>query len=515
MVKVDRFGEWIADGESVAKGKQAARVRSMFHRDLLKIWVVFVSVIVAILALVGWSRMHPASPHNTLMTSFLPGTAVLLIVVSGAITVMTMLCLKAARRARNSEEAIASFARQLSLGDFTARIAAHETASSRETIDALNGASESLNQMYQALETSRRELTALLNSMEEAVIAISPEGQVSWSNAVLEEISQLPIRYGKALVHTIRDPDVLSSVDRALRSRQVSRGRATSIAAGRVFQVNVAPTPDGGAVLVLHDVTKIEQAEISSRDFVANVSHELRTPLTSISGYVETLMESHGLPEEQVKEFLSIILKNANRMYRLTEDLLALARVESKDYSLTPQVSPASALVVDAIETLTPLAVDAGLDLQAGSVVADPVMADADALQQVFGNLIENAIKYGKEGGRIVVGCRRVGENVEFYVQDYGQGIPSQHLSRLFERFYRVDTARSRESGGTGLGLAIVKGILQAHNGDIWVESDIGKGTAFLFRLPAINTNSAKTTPPLQMDGVKDLTATVAMKNGK
>ena len=248
----------------------------------------------------------------------------------------------------------------------------------------------------------------------------------------------------------------------------------------------MAPTPGGGAVLVLHDVTKIEQAEVSRRDFVANVSHELRTPLTSISGYVETLIESRGLREEQTKEFLAVILKNASRMHRLTEDLLALARVESKDYHLIPQATRASVLVVDAIESLAPLAMDAGLALLSGSLVDDPVMADPDALQQVFGNLIENAVKYGKQGGRIVVGCRRVGANIEFFVQDYGAGIASQHLSRLFERFYRVDAARSRESGGTGLGLAIVKRILEAHKGDIWVESEVGQGTAFLFRLPGL-----------------------------
>lgn len=459
----------------------------MIHRVLLKLWLGMIAVLIlALLTTDGWQRMHASALMEPLSQAALIPAGFQVLVLLVAILIVTLLCLRVTRQLKADEASISSFARRLSLGDFATRISFHDTAGSRETSDALNGAAQSLGQMYQALETSRRELTALLNSMEEAVIAISSEGQVSWSNAVLEEISQLPVRYGRALVHTIRDPDLLASVDRALRSRQVSRGRATSIAAGRVFQVNVAPTPDGGAVLVLHDVTKIEQAEISSRDFVANVSHELRTPLTSISGYVETLMESQGLREEQVKEFLSIILKNANRMYRLTEDLLALARVESKDYALAPQISPASALVVDAIETLAPLAIDAGLDLQAGSMVEDAVKADPDALQQVFGNLIENAIKYGKEGGRIVVGCRRIGESVEFYVQDYGAGIPFQHLPRLFERFYRVDAARSRDSGGTGLGLAIVKRILQTHNGDIRVESEVGRGTSFFFRLPVL-----------------------------
>ena len=458
----------------------------MVRRVFFKLWLGFTSLLVLLGATMEallhaqWNLLAADSRAGRMLA--MSPWLVLLVVFC----LITVLCLRASRRFTLSEQGVKRFAHRLAGGDFTARVSAEETAGTPETIDALNSAAESLGQMYRTLETSRRELTALLDSMEEAVIAITPDGQVSWSNAVFEEISQSPVRYGRALVHTIRDPDVLDAVERALRERTVCRGRATTVAAGRIFQVNVAPTPGGGAVLVLHDVTKIEQAEVSRRDFVANVSHELRTPLTSISGYVETLIESRGLREEQTKEFLGVILKNASRMHRLTEDLLALARVESKDYLLKPQPNRASVLVVDAIESLAPLALDAGLALNAGTLVDDGVMADPDALQQVFGNLIENAIKYGRQGGRIVVGCRRVGENVEFFVQDYGAGIPSQHLSRLFERFYRVDTARSRESGGTGLGLAIVKRILEAHKGDIWVESEVGQGTAFLFRLPAI-----------------------------
>jgi two-component system phosphate regulon sensor histidine kinase PhoR len=407
--------------------------------------------------------------------------------------VAALLSLLVASRARRNQKAIIAFADKLGTGDFAARVYVDDIAGAHDSAVSLNLAAAHLGQMHRNLDTSRRELKALLDSMEEAVIAISHDGLVSWSNAVLEKISQYPVRLGNALVHTIRDPDVLHCVETALRDRTPCRGRASSVAAGRIFQVNVAPTPGGGAVVVLHDVTKIEQAEISRRDFVANVSHELRTPLTSISGYVETLIESHGLPEEQVKEFLAIILKNASRMNRLTEDLLALARVESKDYALAPQPTRASELMVDAIESLAPLAIDAGMLLIAGETTDALIYADPDALQQVFGNLIENAIKYGREGGRIIVGCRRQGENVEFTVQDFGPGIPSHHLSRIFERFYRVDTARSRESGGTGLGLAIVKRVLEAHGGDIWVESEIGHGTAFLFRLPAMVDSQSET----------------------
>jgi len=460
----------------------------MVGRVSFKLWLAFSAVLlyfaIWIDVLLRW-RIHGQSIDVSMRLR-----ADLALAFLFTLPVAGLLSLLISRRTRRNQRELIAFADRLASGDFSARIQVDDIAGAHDSADSLNAAAAALGRMHRALDTSRRELTALLDSMEEAVIAISPEGQVSWSNAVIEKISQYPVRRGRALVHTIRDPDVLSCVDEALHLREPVKGRATTVAAGRVFQVNVAPTPGGGAVVVLHDVTKIEQAEISRRDFVANVSHELRTPLTSISGYVETLIESHGLPEAEVKEFLSIILKNASRMNRLTEDLLALARVESKDYALTPQATRASDLVVDAIESLAPLATDAGLRLILGGTVDDQVMADPDAMQQVFGNLIENGLKYGKEGGRIIVGCKRVGENVEFSVQDFGPGIASHHLSRIFERFYRVDTARSRESGGTGLGLAIVKRVLEAHGGDVWVESEIAQGTTFLFRLPAMPINA-------------------------
>jgi two-component system phosphate regulon sensor histidine kinase PhoR len=272
-------------------------------------------------------------------------------------------------------------------------------------------------------------------------------------------------------------------VDGALRNRELRKGRATSIAPGKVFEVNAAPTPGGGAVAVLHDVTEIERAEKMRRDFVANVSHELRTPLTAISGFVETLLDGK-YSEKEAREFLAIILKNSTRMNRLTEDLLALASVESGDYKVRPLPVKASALVQDAIESLTGMVLDSDVTLEAAEVTDTMVLADADALNQVFGNLIENAMKYGKSGKRVRVGAHDMDDSVAFFVQDFGPGIASEHLSRIFERFYRVDKARSRESGGTGLGLAIAKHIVLAHGGNIRAESELGTGSTFLFTLP-------------------------------
>jgi two-component system, OmpR family, phosphate regulon sensor histidine kinase PhoR len=272
-------------------------------------------------------------------------------------------------------------------------------------------------------------------------------------------------------------------VEGALANREVHRGRATSVAPGRVYEVSAAPTPGGGAVAVLHDVTEVERAEKTRRDFVANVSHELRTPLTSISGYVETLMDgSHS--EKDTRDFLSIILKNATRVNRLTEDLLALASVESGDYKLRTHPVRASALVHDAIESLAGMVLDSPVSLEAAETTDEFVLADPDSLNQVFGNLIENAMKYGKSGELVCVGARRRDEDVEFFVRDFGPGIAYEHLDRIFERFYRIDKARSRESGGTGLGLAIAKHIVLAHGGLIRAESELGAGATFLFTLP-------------------------------
>jgi len=271
---------------------------------------------------------------------------------------------------------------------------------------------------------------------------------------------------------------------------------------GRAFDVTAAPLPDGGAVAVLRDLTETERVEKTRRDFIANVSHELRTPLTSIQGYSETLLDSTPDNGTHTREFLEIIRKNAARMSRLTEDLLTLARVESGETRFETEAVPPIELLRDAEESFREIARGQGVELQiiegqdiagqgkdaqgaAGSVESLPlVLADREAIHQVFSNLIDNAMKYGRSGGRIVLGARTAKRGIEFYVQDFGAGISSEHLPRLFERFYRVDKARSRESGGTGLGLAIAKHIMLAHGGSIRAESELNHGSTFLFTLP-------------------------------
>ena len=376
------------------------------------------------------------------------------------------------------------FAHRIAEGDLDARLDDRFHDEISTMAEALNATAARLELSFSELENRRAELAALLDSMQEAVVAITREGNVSWSNAVMRRLTGTQIKEGRALVHSIRDPDILACAEIALRDREVRYGRASSLLPGSIFEINAAPMPGGGAVVVLHDVTNVEAAERSRRDFIANVSHELRTPLTSISGYLETLLEDPAPRPETTREFLQIILKNSNRMNRLTEDLLELASVESPDYRLKPQPIRAASLLDDAIESLAGMVVDSGILLESGGAPSDLVLADPDAMTQVFGNLIENAMKYGKSGGRIRVSAQAHTSDVEFIVRDFGQGIAYEHLNRIFERFYRVDKARSRDSGGTGLGLAIVKHIVQAHGGRIWAESELGSGAAFHFTLP-------------------------------
>ncbi|MGA2889392.1 MAG: ATP-binding protein [Terracidiphilus sp.] len=401
-----------------------------------------------------------------------------------ALAVVLPLAAWIARRISVPLDQVVTFARRIADGDLDARLDSIAGDELYTIGSALNQAAERLSKIFAELESRRQELAAMLDSMQEAVIAITSEGLVRWSNAQMQRIAGTEIRAGRPLVHAVRDPDLLACVRSALEQREVRSGRASSLAPGRIFEIHAAPMPSGGALAVLHDVTRIEAAENSRREFIANVSHELRTPLTSIQGYVETLVEDSLANAEITREFLGIILKNSSRMNRLTEDLLALAGVESPDYKLALQPTRASALVKDAIESLGGIVVDSGVAIESSGAPDTVVMADPDSMNQVFGNLIENALRYGKVGKRIQVGARLLESEVEFTVQDFGPGIASEHLIRIFERFYRIDKARSRESGGTGLGLAIVKHIVQAHGGRIWAESELGSGAAFHFTLP-------------------------------
>jgi two-component system phosphate regulon sensor histidine kinase PhoR len=398
-------------------------------------------------------------------------------------------------------ERIVDVAVRIEQGDLHARVEDKPRDEIGRVAAAIDKTAGQVERSFAAVRSSQHQLETLLNSMQDAVIAVSSGGLVQWANQPMDRLIPQHTRLNAPVVETIRDPDFLAAVKAATTTKQVKTTRATSIVPGRAFDVTAAPLPDGGAVAVLRDLTETERVEKTRRDFIANVSHELRTPLTSIQGYSETLLDLSSEISGPHREFLEIIRKNAARMSRLTEDLLTLARVESGETRFDTESVPPVELLHDAEESFREVARSQGVDLQImgleapdqhepyGSVESlATVRADREAIHQVFSNLIDNAMKYGRSGGRVTLGARPAKRGiefgVEFYVQDFGAGIASEHLPRLFERFYRVDKARSRESGGTGLGLAIAKHIVLAHGGSIRAESELNHGSTFLFTLP-------------------------------
>jgi two-component system phosphate regulon sensor histidine kinase PhoR len=234
---------------------------------------------------------------------------------------------------------------------------------------------------------------------------------------------------------------------------------------------------------------ELERLERVRKDFVINVSHELRTPLASIQGYTETLLDGALADPEHNVRFLSIIRQNSERLARLTEDLLTLSRIEQKRHPLNFEPHSLGHLLQDALDLVRPLAKKSSIALRLGpSSATGDVWCDSEAVHQILTNLLENAIKYTPAGGSILVGAHPKGRFVEIFVRDTGIGIPAEDVPRLFERFYRVDKARSRELGGTGLGLSIVKHLVAAHNGAVRVESTLGRGSTFYFTLPAFES---------------------------
>lgn len=378
---------------------------------------------------------------------------------------------------------ITEFAERVAAGDLSARIQEGSGDEIAHVASALDKTARKLEDGFRAVENSRQTLETLLNSMQEAVIAVAQDGRVLWANQRMERLLSSGVRLGEPLVQSARDPEILNAVQNVLERRDIAHARAAKIFSGRVFDLTAAPMPGGGVVAVLHDQTDIERVEKTRRDFIANVSHELRTPLTSIQGYAEMLLDSNSIPEAS-REFVEIIRKNAVRMGRLTEDLLVLARVESGEQNFHFQITSPRELLDEAAQTFQELAVSRGIEVSVMNTALSPVSVDRDAIHQVFSNLIDNALKYGDTGRRILLGACETENGVQFYVRDFGTGIPSEHLPRLFERFYRVDKARSRESGGTGLGLAIAKHVVRAHGGTIKAESELNHGSTFYFTLP-------------------------------
>ena len=340
-------------------------------------------------------------------------------------------------------------------------------------------------------DQARAERQTLFNSMVEGVGLLDRFGRIQLVNQSLERQFALSVDVrGQTLSEAFRRPELAQLYARLETERKVlSCELEVGGAEQRYFEVNAATVFDRegrpqGAIFVFHDLTRIRQLETTRREFVANVSHELRTPLSLIKGYVETLLDGAISDPELSARFLQTIERHSNRLTNLIEDLLTISRLESGQITLQLRAIPLRAFAASLLAELQTRARERGTTIVNDIPEQLTGRADPDRLEQVFVNLVENAIKYGRSKGRVTVKGRTINGHVELCVADDGPGIPPDARERVFERFYRVDKARSREGGGTGLGLAIVKHIVQSHGGKVWLESEPGHGAQFFFTLP-------------------------------
>jgi two-component system, OmpR family, phosphate regulon sensor histidine kinase PhoR len=343
-------------------------------------------------------------------------------------------------------------------------------------VQALRQMHRQLADRFEELRRERAETAALVQSMTEGVIAADGRGRITTANPAARRLLGYEAEQNLPdLPELFRIKAAREVVDAVLAGTPV-QNRELELD-DSVLIVNARPLPAGGAVLVLHDVTELRRLEAVRRDFVANVSHELKTPLTSISGYAETILTDRPAPELEHR-FLATIVSNTRRMQRLVDDLLDLSRIESGRWQPNPETVDVVASARDAWAGLGERAAAGGVEFTV-EVPPDATVVDADpdAVRQVLTNLFDNSLRYTPRAGRITLRSKADGTGVLLSVSDTGPGIPSEHLPRIFERFYRADSARSREEGGTGLGLAIVKHLVEAHGGRVWAESERGRGT--------------------------------------
>jgi len=382
-----------------------------------------------------------------------------------------------------------------------------EIGSLEATLNELSG---NLVRQIQRIESESERIHSILGCMMEGVIVLDTRGQVVLLNQAAQDMFDVPRGTSTPCMSPMeisRHPEMDKLIRRVVGGDPIQEPIVQEITLGnkRWFEVSATALQNRqgaplGNIIVLHEVTELKRLEQMRVDFVANVSHEMRTPLTAIQGYAETLLHDPAARRKNAKQFLSVITHHSGRLGRLIDDLLALSDLETGNIDLRMARVAVRPLVDDVLNLFEDHAHKGDVALVAHVEPDTPeVLGDMDRLQQLLINLVDNAVKYTPAGGTVTVQARSLpapngteGGQVELAVSDTGCGIADKDLSRLTERFYRVDKARSRELGGTGLGLAIVKHIVQAHGGELGIESQLQKGTTLRIRLPVASRESAR-----------------------
>jgi two-component system phosphate regulon sensor histidine kinase PhoR len=395
-------------------------------------------------------------------------------------------------------ERLEKFSLRVAEGDFRP-IEADRTGDGLEALAvSLNATAARLDRTIRTLTEERNLSSAILGSMVEGVAVVNSSERLLFANTGFAEILGLdvPPQSGSALVEVVRQTELLEAVRAVVKGEsRVETEIVTGTLRQHFFAVTVASVRAAdtlGAVIVLHDITELRKLERVRRDFVANVSHEFKTPLTAIQGFAETLLGGAIDDPQNRLRFLEIILEHSRRLARLTDDLLKLSKMDADKLELEIRRLSVSQFVESCIETTQRTAAEKDLRVSVNLQQPLPdIAADRRRLAEVLQNLLDNAMQYTPAGGQIMVGASANGAEVTMTVSDTGIGIPQADQSRIFERFYRVDVARSREVGGTGLGLSISKHLVEAHGGRIWVESEVGQGSEFHFTVPIFDPERA------------------------
>ncbi len=414
----------------------------------------------------------------------------------GFIAVLAALAtLLVSRRLSRPLEIMKQGALRFAAGDFGSRVSVSGPEEIAGLAQTLNRMAAQLDERIRAAVSQRNEIETMVASMLEGVLAVDTGEKILYSNRAARE--QLGIEtddpQGVAVVEAVRHVDLLRLIQQTIVSDRPVEG-AVVFNQGRdeerILQVHGAQLVDAarqriGALIVTNDVTRLLRLENLRRDFVANVSHELKTPITSIKGYVETLLDEVKGPPH-VHEFLEIVMKHANRLQAIVEDLLTLSRLEQDKERQAIALAPGAVEEVlrSVVELSRPRAAAKNIKLVLRCAPGLEAEMNGPLLEQAILNLVENGIRYSEPGGSVTVAADSDGTRILIQVSDTGPGIAAHHLPRLFERFYIVDKARTRKLGGTGLGLAIVKHIVQAHHGRVRVESEPGRGSTFTVSLP-------------------------------